>query len=549
MKTNVVKFALSVACLTVLTACSGGGGKGGNSSTATPEPVNPAPVVTTPAPAPAPTPAPAPAPTIADKGDVPSFGHKFVKKTASDFVLDGTGNVSSISQGSQENMDIALHESLDTVVISIPYKKENGVFVPDASKPVGYVEDFDFRKDGTDLATARQNGKTTLHHIYKTADGSTNSTVARTIIEGDAPKTAEEAVKIRNVTEDTKTRSKGQHTGEVLVYQTGRTNYIGTEEAVTSKLRADSNPDFRDRNNTVAEVYGNRTFVVGNAETGEDAAATQQDTGANAPFGKLANGEYAAVKLNHVQYGRVTSKLSGVEADALKSGIVAGSADKPRYTSVVSYADYNTEGSENTYFYRGSGDSAYNTNLTTQLADRYATTVDNVKTPAGKLTYQGHAVSYGLSHIAPNAKEGDGTRLANAVYRGPEPELAALVSGTHVVADIDLANKQVNGSLYDVWKVGNEQTNKDIATFSGTLHNNGQISGSSNRVADGAAGSFEANLYGRYAEELGGGIASHAQAADASWGAVFGAKVQNDVYVAPPVDNGAKHGVRTQEDK
>lgn len=475
-----------------------------------------------------------------------SFGHKFVKKTESNFIettnpADGTAQKNSNSQGDQTNMELRLHDSLDTVVVSVPYTVVDGKYVVDPTKEVGYVEDFDFRNGEAELAAARVSGETTLTHIYKTADGSTAEGDNRTMVDGPDFTSEKETYLIRGVTKDTKTATKGKDSGKVLVYQTDRTNYIGTDEKVTGNVE-----NLRDRSQSVAEVYGHRTFVHGNAETGVDEAVA--DIGANAPFGQYdsATGQYSAVKLNNVQYGRVTSRLHGVKVESVKDGI-----ETDVTTKVVSYGDYNTEGTENSYFYRGVNDTTYSKTLATDLADKYATTVNDTKTAAGSLKYQGHAVTYGFEHTAPDSslKTTVNSDTPNAVrpkFQQTTGSVAKLVSGTHVSAMVDLATKQVTGNLYNVWSLDDVKSNRDIATFSGRLENSGQISGTSTRTADNAAGSFEANIYGADGQELGGGIASKATGADQSWGAVFGAKVQNSLYVAPSVVPDSAWGTNTE---
>lgn len=461
-----------------------------------------------------------------DLGDVPSFGHKFVKKNKSDFVLDGSNTVSSISSGKQDNMSIELHESLDTIVVSVPYKYENGELVVDADK-IAYLEDFDFRKEGTDLEEARNTGVTKLKNIYTTR--STTNGDIRT--KADTVDDSAPSVKIRNVTDDTKTGTKGKNEGRALVYKDGQTIYIGDDEAFLNNQGIPQEPGaLRSRNETVAEVYGHRTFVNGNAEQGVD--ADTQDDGNNAPLvaKNSVSGQFTeGGKLSHVQYGRVTSRLSAAKQEQLKEGIDTGNGK----TYVASYGEYGAKGTEDSYFYRGVGDTAYDAELSAKLASKYATSVKGNKTAAGSLSYQGHAVTYGLTHVKPLIKNTASGETANAVHAGLGALDSKLSSGTHVQAKIDLATKEVSGSLYDVWKVGDGYHNQDLVTFNGKLHNNGQIQGSSARVIDNAGGSFAANLYGKNAEELGGGVTSNATAAEQSWGAVFGAKVQNKLYTQP----------------
>ncbi|WGE32673.1 transferrin-binding protein-like solute binding protein [Actinobacillus genomosp. 2] len=454
--------------------------------------------------------------------DGKSVGHKLVKKTESNFVLKaGQVETSSKSTGNAENMALDLHPSLDTVVVSIPVD-HNGNVIPNA--PVGYLEDFDFRGN-----TDNTKGEHTLQHIYKTANGSTTGKKTN----------GEEIGQKRGVVATTKTSSMGEEQGKALVYQADRQNYIGADEKVKVYNRTlDKNgvakngegddvaytaESFRDRATTVAEVYGHRTFVDGNsvtsAEKGEVALA-------NAPFGKATTNKdgsvtYTDVKLNHVQYGRVTSKLDKVQPEAVKVGKDVGATG----TKVVSYGEYNQKGTENSYFYRGTNDTAYNANLTGDLAKAYF----NADKAQGNLTYQGHAVTYGFEHTAPTAKV---SNVPNAL--GTDQSIQ-LVSGTHAKANIDLATKSVTGNLYDVWSVDGKEVNQNIAAFNGSLNNAGVIAGTSTRLADKAEGSLNANLFGKNAEELGGALASKAVDANNSWGAAFGAKVQEVLYKAPEV--------------
>ncbi|WGE90172.1 transferrin-binding protein-like solute binding protein [Actinobacillus arthritidis] len=433
-------------------------------------------------------------------------------------------------------MALELHPSLDTVVVSVPVDK-NGNIIPNA--PVGYLEDFDFRGN-----TNNTKGEHTLQHIYKTADGSTKDN-------GQA----------RGVVATTKTSTMGKEQGKALVYQADRQNYIGADETVKVFVDKDGKGGktldkngvakngegndvvytaeaFRDRATTVAEVYGHRTFVEGDsvtsAEKGEVALA-------NAPFGKAtANKDgsvtYTDVKLNHVQYGRVTSKLDKVQPATVKAGKDVN-ADG---TKVVSYGEYNQKGTENSYFYRGVNDTGYDANLTGYLAKAYY----NADKAQGNLTYQGHAVTYGFEHTAPLVAEGN---VPNAL--GTDKSIQ-LVSGTHAKANIDLATKSVTGNLYDVWSVDGKEVNQNIAAFNGSLNNAGVIAGTSTRLADKAEGSLNANLFGKNAEELGGALASKAVDAKNSWGAAFGAKVQENLFKpeAPvtPKDVSA-WGVKTDE--
>lgn len=550
-KHSLVKFSLTLVSAAVLAACSSGGGSS-NDDTAAREQAAAVAAAEKAAAEKAAAEKAAAEKVAAEKAaaekaaaeaeekvkNTLSVGHKLVKKTNSNFVLhngEPLAATSSTSTGRSDNMDVELYPSLDTVVVSVPLKADGTI---DETAPIGYVEDFDFRGN-----TESSTGEHTLEHIYKTANGATLDVGS--------------ARGERNST--TKTETMGNETGKALVYQTGRTNYIPTDEVVKGptvgdvKVEVEHNGDFRDRSTTVAEVYGHRTFVNGDAQVGVDAGQTasyMKDYGAdvvtsNAPFLKLDKGVYTDGQLSYVQYGRVTSKLHKVEPTAVKAGVNVGKTG----TKVVSYGEYDAENVENNYFYRGKSDTAYSATLAKDLAKAYY----NSDAAEGKLTYQGHAVTYGFEHIAPAPKlpENKVAGVPNAIGELPKEDYnrPVLVSGTHAHATIDLASKAVTGNLYDVWNVDGTNTNANIATFTGTLANNGTISGTSARTSDAATGSFNGNLFGTQAQELGGALASDSIKGSESWGAVFGAKVQETPYVAPVVveEKPSAWGVKTDQ--
>ena len=128
----------------------------------------------------------------------------------------------------------------------------------------------------------------------------------------------------------------------------------------------------------------------------------------------------------------------------------------------------------------------------------------------------------------------------------------ALVSGTHVAADIDLASKNVTGNLYNVWTKTNtalqvDELNHELVKFNGTLANDGSIAGTATATAikGNPEGVLKASLYGDKAQELGGLVAS--KDTTNNWGAAFGAKVQNDLYKAPTVTEVPAWGESTDE--
>ncbi|MBV6541466.1 transferrin-binding protein-like solute binding protein [Ursidibacter maritimus] len=515
-KNKFVKFSLTLISAAVLAACSSGGSKGGDDTAAKDAAAKAA--------------AAKAAQEAADKAAkaaaakaaeekvkaTTSVGHKLVKKNKSNFVLNIENDLASSSTGRSDNMSIELYPSLDTIVVSVPLKKQGDTYVTDPTAPIGYLEDFDFRGN-----TVNTSGQHKLNHIYKTA-GNTKGGVVRTANE-------------------TKTSTAGTDSGLALVYQEGRKVYISNDQVVGGVHTA---ADLRDRTKTVAEVYGHRTFVDGNSLVGKDANGKvigSESALANAPFGKKdQRGAYTeGTKLSHVQYGRVTSKLDQVKREDTKNGLDTGAYK----TKVVSYGEYGVNGTEDSYFYRGVGDTAYNADLAAKLAGDYATyNGKGQKVNAGSLTYQGHAVTYGFKHSPVLEKKAPSKEVPNALSAEPKIPQPNLVSGTHVTAKIDLATKNVAGSLYDVWSNGAST----IAKFDGKLENNGSISGTSMR-SSGGEGTFNANLFGEQAQELGGSLASKATDPANSWGAVFGAKVQNVPGSAPA--EGSAWGVKTDENK
>lgn len=481
MKNNkFIKFSLTVACAAVLAAC---GSSGGSNNAAAEEAAKQQTAQQAAA-------EKAAAEAKLETGNgAPNVGGKFVKKTQSNLNVGEGVETNSKSSVSPTNMIVELHPSLDTIVVAIPLQG-------DAKQ--AYLEDFDFRGN-----EANTSGEHVLEHIYKTTDGSTVNKTERK--GGEA---------------STKTATKGDDTGLAYVYEEGRLNYTRTEGKNVAETDRAARTDAKLRE-SVAEVYGHRTFVKGESETANP--ANDELNLANAPFTakKDANDKYytAGSKLDYVQYGRVTSKLHAVKEADLKDG-----KDVAQYgTKVASYGLYGQDGTEDNYFYRGVNNTPYSATLASDLKNIYFAP----EAPAGKLHYQGHAVTYNLDK---DYKIDAG--LPNAL--GAEYKL---ISGTHVAADIDLASKNVTGNLYNVWEETNTQQqvkphNVELANFNGTLANNGSISGSATKH-DGAQGVLKASLYGAQAQELGGVIASNDTANN--WGASFGAKVQNTPYVAPAV--------------
>ena len=496
MKNNkFIKFSLTVACAAVLAACGSSGGSSNNDEAAQQAAAQQAAAQQAAAQQAAAEKAAAEKAAAAEAlvAKTKDVGAKFVKKTQSNLNVGEGVETNSKSSVSPTDMTVELHPSLDTIVVAVPLNADGSV---NTKAKQAYLEDFDFRGNTTNTS-----GQHTLNHIYKTTDGSTK--------DGDPRPNGESA---------TKTEKMGKADGLAYVYQEGRLNYTRKVEGKNVVDTKDARTDAR-LADSVAEVYGHRTFVDGDSEVKN--IADGDTVLANAPFtAKDADGKYTAgSKLNYVQYGRVTSKLNAVQEADLKDG-----KDVAQYgTKVASFGGYGENGTEDNYFYRGVNSTPYSATLASDLKNIYF----GSEAAAGKLHYQGHAVTYNL-----DKDYEDKSGLPNAL--GAE---YALVSGTHVAADIDLASKNVTGNLYNRWTETNTQQqvkehNVELANFTGTLANNGSISGSATKH-DGAQGVLKASLYGAQAQELGGVISSNDTANN--WGASFGAKVQNTPYVAPAV--------------
>lgn len=489
MKNNkLIKFSLTVACAAVLAACGSSGGSSNDEAAKQQAAQQQAAQqeAAAKAKAEAAAKAKAEAASSAVGSSTSDVGAKFVKKTKSNLNVGEGVETNSKSSVNPTNMTVELHPSLDTIVVAIPVDK-NGNPVENAKQ--AYLEDFDFRGN-----VSNTTGMHTLSHIYKTANGSTLAGAARN--GGEV---------------STKTDTKGTDTGLAYVYEEGRKNYTRKAEGsnVDDPRLARTDARLAD---SVAEVYGHRTFVAGDSEVKNE--ANGETLLANAPFtAKDADGKYTAgSKLNYVQYGRVTSKLHGVFEKDLKEG-----KDVAQFgTKVASFGGYGEQGTEDNYFFRGVNNTS--AAQVSALKDAYF----GSEAAGGNLHYQGHAVTYNLP---------DDYKLAGNLPNALGAEYV-LVSGTHVAADIDLASKNVTGNLYNVWRKENTELQTaevphELVKFNGTLANDGSISGTATATAikGNPEGVLKASLYGDKAQELGGLVASKDTANN--WGAAFGAKVQN----------------------
>lgn len=534
------KFGLTLAATLVLAACGSSGGKGGkdNSTTTTVNPTQ-TPVVT----------------PVEDtpnllKDDAVEFGGKFVKKNDSNLNVGVEGRFSASRQATP--MTVELEKSLDTIIIAsevdINGKPKNG-------SDLIYLEDFDFRGNDSNKTTG---GLFELKHIYKLSDGKTfvADSTGKNLIGKDRSKIDASTGTTINYVEAThqpngatKTSRMGFENGIALVFsEEYKAGGAGVLKHYVNRSKAEGL-------GTVAEVYGYRTFVVGDSILAQEghiptSAANGELKDNNAPY--MSDNGAAAGRLHNVQYGRVTSKLNKVTKDDLAPGVAVDAGGIQTY--IASYGGFGEPGTENSYFYRGVDPTsqamgAKGADLVAKLQETYG----------GKITYRGHAVTYGFEdtkfEIKPKTVDVKGAiagvpnAIVGRVPTGSAPAVGTvfdIFSGTHVEATVDLNTYNVTGSLFNNHvnpADASDVRSVKLARFSGTLTSHGNVQGTSTRLWDGVnesgeydEGSFRATLYGSQAPELGGSITSTETGAK-SWGAVFGAKQDREAGLGVGTDS------------
>ncbi|SUB24520.1 transferrin-binding protein-like solute binding protein [Avibacterium avium] len=472
-KDNAIKFSLTLVASVILAACSSSSGGSSDEPAQNNVSNETTQQVVTPA-----------EETVAPAGNTePSpVGYKVVNKTESDFQVKGRADEGRNSvAGVVESMLTQKPEpSFDTLVIAAPTNKAGNT-------SIAYVEDLD--------VTEQANGVGKLQHIYLGAQTKEGGE-ARSDVHNE----------YGNIT---KTKTQGTETGSVLVYEANRQNYTDFHADNRSATKED----------TVAELYGRNTM-------GSDKVVNAT---ANLPladhYGELAT-KRGDGHLQLVQYGRVTTALDSSNlqdgnktlAANFKEGVeLAGDLE----SYVVGYAQYNDVSKEDNYFARGINNIS----------------AGDLATLEGKLTYKGHAVTYGLDHSIHGLKDAEN---APTSLQGVNPE--EFVSGTHVLADVDLGSRKVDGKLYDMFTVNGADHESKLVKFNGDLAANGTITGTSELAygqvdAANREGTFNATIYGNKEvgldkTELAGAVASNV-GGEGKWGAVFGAEDVTDKVIAP----------------
>lgn len=299
--------------------------------------------------------------------------------------------------------------------------------------------------------------------------------------------------------------------GLVYVSRDGQeTNFTaqGEESASTLSTRIFGNK-YRDDANTAAVNSYRYTGTAG--ENGVISTVEDFDTASFSP-----------IKLDNVQYGRITSNIDALGADDLQEGINYYESD------IVAKS---TPGSVDTYFYRGTGE--------TTIAQMNA-----MQATGGTVAYAGHALMYGID----NSYHGNlGDPNSNSFGGG---DTAIQGGGNLVQANVNMADRTIAGNIFNVWEVRQAGTDgsenvvvqDNLVNFSGNVFGN-TAKGTSQLAYgnDQTAGTFKGTFYGPQANELGGSVNSVTTGyGDPAWGGVFGAeKIQETVIITPPQDGNA----------
>ncbi|RRD90545.1 transferrin-binding protein-like solute binding protein [Conchiformibius steedae] len=461
--------------------------------------------------------------TVPVNNKASNVGYKHVIKTKSDFILNGVKK----SANSESNTGLLMQEQdpnkhLDNFVIG-HYRDNNG------KENVLYLQDVDSRSAAEVPKFGEGSNKVDFSKVWVADVSAKGKDAYRANLGHEGNRTLG-----KHLVDVTKISREGTAPAKGLVYQKDRKIYIhggvnaagknnsgfkanekvnvltfderGNPKTEDIKQFSDENFGGVDPSETVLEVYGNK-FTFSKTEGGNPVKYAEEDAkeyknGKNLPLENTT--------LHHVQYGRVTSQLSGRHLDDFVEGL---HQNHPTY--IVAFGKYGADGTENHYFARG-------VNNTT--ADQLAALPAHYGT--NKLTYQGHVVPYGLDH---SFRQGQNNGKVPTALGGSAKEY--LISGTHIRANVDLATKLVDGNVYNVWGL---VKNNDFDTltkveaplvgFNGTLADNGNIAGTAqNYTKDYAPGVFNATIFGAKGEEMGGTIVS-ANPEKLQWGLSFGAK-------------------------
>ena len=295
------------------------------------------------------------------------------------------------------------------------------------------------------------------------------------------------------------------------------TNKAGEERTQTTTSR------FFGRNyNTTAHTSvdsNSHSFAIRDAKGDDIAANNFVGTAAGDLFTLNSKG----VKLNHVQYGRVSANIEPLTEDDIKLLTVL---DGQSYSD-SKFAAKGNPLTTDVYFFRGINETS-------------ATAIPT----SGKVEYAGHALMYGVDNSYHGKKGADGE--SNSFVRGANSEGL----GNFVQATVDFDTRSVDGSVYNVWLADTSKkqaVHDDLVEFTGAIGSANSFKGTAKLTYDpkASAGSFNGAFYGDKAQEMGGSFNSVTDGQKfgtvndtSGWGGVFGAQALEKVKVDLPSDNG-----------
>lgn len=302
----------------------------------------------------------------------------------------------------------------------------------------------------------------------------------------------------------------------------GSYNVFGQEDTTGTRPGVNANGS-----STSTRIFGNKYRDVTNAASANSYRFVKG----------LENGEYKdidantgsieTIKLNHVQYGRVTSNI-----DKLNPVATIGKDGTLYYQSeIVAKDNTATNPNVDTYFYRGTGETSVD-NMTAFFKDQ-----GNID--KGTVSYAGHAVMYGIDNTFHGNQGNPDTNAPGAT------DLAIAGGGNFVQANVDINERKINGSIFNVWGVAPGVTTTptkfvkdDLVRFEGKI--NGNTAKGESQLAYGSEdkGAFKGSFFGPNAEEFGGSVNSidDGRYGKAAWGGVFGTQ---KVEGAPIIDGNA----------
>lgn len=237
------------------------------------------------------------------------------------------------------------------------------------------------------------------------------------------------------------------------------------------------------------------------------------------------------IKLNNMQYGRVTANLDPLTDDEKKNVVEDYFQINSTPNRIVGRAD---DKAVSQYFYRG-------INRTVTL-------------PKGTIQYAGQALMYGIDNSYHGA--GGADPKSNAIGL---PDNGGEGIGNFVHATVDMDQGNVVGQVYNVWlrNDGNKTEPDTLVTFNGKIaEGSNTVAGTAKLAYEPKAGiskdaDFQGSFYGKNAEEMGGAFNSVKEKVDgvgtfgkAGWGGVFGAKKIEDTTA--PIINPENNGNHTE---